>query len=193
MVQTMKNLLTKAKDPYEAILAYRATPLENGFSPAELRMGRRLRTTLPVMLSKLLPQWPELAKLKKTEVMLKAKQTEDYNKRHAAKELSLLVPGDRVYVPDRKENVVVVNKSAEPRSYLVKTNSNAVVRRNRRQLTSTPKETKIPALGSPSPPAATAEEKVQDQVGMTKDSGSSQKTPASDATHYPLREKSEPS
>ena len=27
MVQTMKNLLTKAKDPYEAMLAYRATPL----------------------------------------------------------------------------------------------------------------------------------------------------------------------
>ena len=42
MVQTTRNLLTKSDDPYEALLAYRATPLENGFSPAELCMGRRL-------------------------------------------------------------------------------------------------------------------------------------------------------
>ena len=28
-VQTIKNLLTKAEDPHEALLAYRATPLEN--------------------------------------------------------------------------------------------------------------------------------------------------------------------
>ena len=55
-VQTMKNLLTNAEDPHEALLAYRATPLENGFSPAELCMGRRLRTTLPTIPSKLIPQ-----------------------------------------------------------------------------------------------------------------------------------------
>ena len=42
MVQTTKNLLTRSDDPYERVLAYRATPLENGFSPAELCMGRRL-------------------------------------------------------------------------------------------------------------------------------------------------------
>ena len=73
-VQTMKNLLTKAEDPHEALLAYRATPLENGFSPAELCMGRRLRTTLPTIPSKLIPQWPELAKLRETEEKIKSKQ-----------------------------------------------------------------------------------------------------------------------
>ena len=100
MFQTMKNL-TKAKDPYEPILAYRVTPLDKGFSPAELSMRRRLRTTLPVVPSKLGPS-------QEAEVKLKAKQTEDYNRRHAAKELSLLSPADRVYVTDRKENAVVV-------------------------------------------------------------------------------------
>ena len=38
-VQTAKNLLKKAAYPYKALMAYRATPLESGISPAELLMG----------------------------------------------------------------------------------------------------------------------------------------------------------
>ena len=150
MVQTTKNLLTKSDDPYEALLAYRATPLENGFSPAELCMGRRLRTTLPTTPSKLTPQWPELTKLREKEGKIKTEQTKDYNRRHAVKELSHLSPGDRVYIPDRKENAVVVAKTPEPRSYYLDTDSNATVRRNRRQLNPNPKEAKY-AAGSPLP------------------------------------------
>lgn len=55
-VQTMKNLLTQPEDPHEALLAFSATPLENGFSPAELYMGRSLRTTLSTIPSKLIPE-----------------------------------------------------------------------------------------------------------------------------------------
>ena len=149
----MKNLLTKAEDPHEALLAYRATPLENGFSPAELCMGRRLRTTLPTIPSKLIPQWPELAKLRETEEKIKSKQVVQYNQRHAAKELGDLLPGDRVYVPDRRENAVVVGKTPEPRSYLIETDSNAAVRRNRRQLTPNPKDTAVPPGDMPQIPA----------------------------------------
>lgn len=38
----------------------RATPLANGYSPAELLMGRKLRTTVPVILSVLNPDWMDL-------------------------------------------------------------------------------------------------------------------------------------
>ena len=50
----------------------------------------------------------KLTRLRETETKLKTKQTEDYNRRYAVKQLSNLSPGDRVYIPDRKENAVVV-------------------------------------------------------------------------------------
>ena len=48
-VRTIKALLKKADDPLLALLAYRSTPLKNGYSPAELLMCRRLCTTVPVV------------------------------------------------------------------------------------------------------------------------------------------------
>ena len=73
-----------------------------------------MRTTLPTIPSKLIPQWPELTNLRETKEKIKSKQVVQYNQRRAAKELSDLLPGDRVYVPDRRENAVVVSKTPEP-------------------------------------------------------------------------------
>ena len=47
-VGTIKHLLNKEKDPYLAILSYRSTPLQNGYSPSELLMNRKLRTMVPI-------------------------------------------------------------------------------------------------------------------------------------------------
>ncbi|XP_060083284.1 uncharacterized protein K02A2.6-like [Ylistrum balloti] len=48
MVQTVKGLLKKANDPYLAILDYRNSPIDGiDLSPAQIFMGRRLKTTLP--------------------------------------------------------------------------------------------------------------------------------------------------
>ena len=57
-VRTMKSLLEKNNDHYIAMLAYRLTPLENGYSLAHLSMGRNIRTTLRVLQKKMKPNLP---------------------------------------------------------------------------------------------------------------------------------------
>ena len=57
-VQTVKNLLKDAGDPYLALLAYRSTPLPwCGLSPAELLMGRQIQSNLPQLTETLTPKW----------------------------------------------------------------------------------------------------------------------------------------
>ena len=57
-VRTVKEIWRKSlaakEDPYLAMLAYRTTPLQNGYSPAELLMSR-LRSTVPQLPENLKP------------------------------------------------------------------------------------------------------------------------------------------
>jgi transposase InsO family protein len=46
-VQTVKGLWKKSEDFHQSLMIYRATPLESGFSPAELLLGKNIRTGLP--------------------------------------------------------------------------------------------------------------------------------------------------
>ena len=68
---TVKNILKKDKDKRIALLAYRSTPLSNGYSPAEQLMGRRFRNTVPMFPSQLTPDWPNLEPLNKHETSSK--------------------------------------------------------------------------------------------------------------------------
>ncbi|UYV71061.1 K02A2.6-like [Cordylochernes scorpioides] len=86
----IKARLKKSQDPYLGLLAYRTTPLENGFSPSELLMGIKLRTDLHTH--------PDLLKptLKEFDV------------------------GDQVWVRDLKVPGTIIGRADQPRSYLVK-------------------------------------------------------------------------
>ena len=158
MVQTVKRLLTKSDEPQAALLAYRSTPLENGYSPAEILMGRKLRTTLPLLPEKLIPKLPDLSHVRASEIENKKRQTLDYNRRHRATDLNNLEPGETVWISDYKENGTVLNETPQPRSYLVETQTGRVLRRNRKHLTPNPKE-KLASQLEAKPPAPDQPEK----------------------------------
>ena len=87
-VRTVKDLLKKNKmhhdDMYMAMLAYRSTPLENGLSPAEMLMGRKLRTNVPVEPQQLNPRIPNHSHLHQKEHQQQEKQRRNFYKRHRA-------------------------------------------------------------------------------------------------------------
>ncbi|KXJ14667.1 Retrovirus-related Pol polyprotein from transposon 17.6 [Exaiptasia diaphana] len=85
-VQTVKNLLKKSTEPAKVVLTYRAAPLKNGKSPAELH-------TIPGSLT---PSWPGISEFRAKEEERKLKQKVYFDLHHNAKDLSTLVPGQRV-------------------------------------------------------------------------------------------------
>eukprot|EP00118_Oscarella_pearsei_P023104 m.272463 g.272463 ORF g.272463 m.272463 type:complete len:1311 (+) comp40563_c0_seq3:40-3972(+) len=135
-VQTVKALLNQSDDPYLALLAYRSTPLSNGYSPAELLMSRKIRSTVPMIPELRKPKIPDIFALQEVEERKRAHSKENYDKRHRVKELPTLQVGDRVWVTDQKvEGTVTMPAKGRPRSYWVKTASDEI-RRNRRDLVS---------------------------------------------------------
>ena len=138
-VKTIKALLDKAEDPYVALLNYRSTPLQHGSSPAELLMGRKLRTRLPALPKQHVPEGNAAKKFKETDRKIKEKQKQDFDRRHRTRPQPELKKGDRVWIktPHDKEAVVVSqapSPSSPPshnsRSYFLQTN-NGTQRRNR--------------------------------------------------------------
>ena len=136
-IKTVKEIFKKNNDPYLGLLTYRTTPLQNGLSPAELLMGRKLRTQLPMLPSKLENRsLNNTQKIDEREKRYRENQAEYFNRRHKAALLPQLRRGDDVWVRDQDRDGVVVGQHSNPRSYLIKT-ENGVVRRNRAALVKT--------------------------------------------------------
>ena len=126
-VKTIKGLLKKETDPYLALQSYRATPLQIGYSPAELLMGRRLRTTVLITRKQLIPRAPDSILVQKREKQQKQRQERVFNSCHGARELPELVPGETVWVPDQGSEATVLEE-VNQRSYEVET-SEGIYRR----------------------------------------------------------------
>ena len=137
-VRTIKSLLRKNQDIYLALLTYRSTPLHNGYSPSELLMGRKLRTQLPTLPNNLKPAVPK--PIDDKENQYRQNQEQNFNRRHRAKELPVLQPGDQVWLRDQQRYGQVIEKTQNPRSYLVKASNGSTVRRNRTAIVFTGKE-----------------------------------------------------
>ena len=133
---TLKILLTKSNDLYVALMSYRSTPLENGYSPSELILGRKLRTTIPMITEQLLPSIPPKFVVKEKEVMIREQQQKNFNKYHHASPLKLLRSSDMVYIPDNEREGTEIQESST-RSYTVQT-LESIYRRDRRHLVPLP-------------------------------------------------------
>ena len=71
--------------------------------------------------------------LTRPERAYKLQQAANYNKRHRTSVLPELNPGDKVWIPDKDSPAVMIQKSLQPRSYVLKTEQ-SLLRRNRRHL-----------------------------------------------------------
>lgn len=129
-VQTIKQMLKKSDDPYLALLMYRSTPLSNGYSPAELLMNRKIKTNVPINPKQLKPKLPNVKLIQKRELNNKKKQKQNFDRRHRARNLRQLKPGNNVWLKDQKCPGVVKTCLDLPRSYVIKTQEGDV-RRNR--------------------------------------------------------------
>ena len=98
-VKTVKSQLDKASDPYMAVLSYRATPLPwCNLSPAELLMGRRLKTDIPQPKAAFIPEWTHLRGFREKDKEWKEKQKSAYDKQHRVKNLAPLPDDQSVWV-----------------------------------------------------------------------------------------------
>ena len=116
-VQTVKNLIKKSKDPYKALLDYRNTLLErNELSPAQLQVGRRLKSSLPTSSVLLEPTFVNGKKVKKLLNKRQQNQEHYFNKR-SRKPLKELKNNETVMIEHNNQLTPgkVVRKHGTPR------------------------------------------------------------------------------
>ena len=128
------------RDPYLALMGYRATPVEStGLAPAQLLMGRPLQTRLPSPPTPVREMWRETSmRDAESKMQMKAK----FDRHHGAKPLTELRSGERVRIRtsnDADWGVIgrVVGQRAGGRSYVIATDRSQYVR-NRRHLARAP-------------------------------------------------------
>ncbi|KAK3101707.1 hypothetical protein FSP39_005714 [Pinctada imbricata] len=137
-VKIAKRIL-KQPDIFLALMAYRSTPVHaTGSSPAELIMGRKMRTIIPVHPDNLEPEWPNLDLARKKDAHAKLNMRTNFNLSHGARNLTSLSVGDKVRLKTDKEKHwndkgVVVSADYRNRSYEIQTN-HGIFRRNRRHI-----------------------------------------------------------
>ena len=102
-------------------------------------MGRKIKSTIPIVSKNLTPSLPKMKELKVKEETYRSKQKNNYDNRHSAKKLKPLPSGAVVYITDMDCTGRVIKPSKKPRSYLLDTPT-SVVRRNRVQIRNIPKD-----------------------------------------------------
>lgn len=169
-VKTAKKILQQ-DDVFVALMAYRSTPISaTGVTPAELIMGRRMRTIVPAIPSTLEPKWPDLDQVRRRDEHGKEYVKQYYDIKFGARKLHPLGPGDHVRIRTDKEKLwgdsgTITSANYETRSYMVETD-HGLLRRNRRHL----QHTGYPNVNEPqsrSEPSTPVESSEVDQPALT--------------------------
>ena len=139
-----KNIL-RQDDPCLALMVYRSTTVGSiGYSPSEVMLNRRIRTTLPTLPKNIEPRVYDEDKVKKKHEASQRSNEFYYNRRYSSRPLPVLKKGDQVRIKTGKDDewgrpAVVIGTTNTPRSYNVQTET-GVVRRNRRNLLRVPRD-----------------------------------------------------
>ncbi|UYV81765.1 K02A2.6-like [Cordylochernes scorpioides] len=135
MVQTVKKQLKKCRqdntDPYMCLIALRTTPSNNLPSPAQMLMGRNLRTLIPMKTTKLKPAFISTENIlqQKRENQYKMKEYYDRN----AKILPKMSSGEQVNAKTSNawRPATIIGEANQPRSYIIQNNEGRMLKRNR--------------------------------------------------------------
>ena len=168
-VKTMKSLLEHTNDPYLALLSYRSTPLPwCNYSPAELLMGRRIKTDIPQITSQLTPQWHFLPDFQQKDKEFKNTQKRNYDCRHQVRPADTLPDDSSVWVTTGNSQTPgkVITNAGTPRSYLVNTPSGPVCR-NRQHLKHRLSRSDDNTPDIPTPTSTSRDEPERDRI-MTR-------------------------
>lgn len=79
------------------------------------------------------PEWPPHDEVAAKDKANRTKQSQDFNRRHAAHQLRPLADGEDVWVQDMSCAAKVLSPARRPRSYVVETPT-GIIQRNRRHL-----------------------------------------------------------
>ncbi|GFS12543.1 Pol polyprotein [Elysia marginata] len=135
--------IMKQPDPSLALMAYRSTPVAStGVTPAELALGRKIRTTLSMLPHKLEPKTCDKTDIKHHNHDHQQAVKKNFDRYHSVRPLPELLPCDSVVVKLNENSDWPVpgrinNRLQEKRSYLVDT-PKGILRRNRKHLKTAP-------------------------------------------------------
>ena len=136
-------------------------------------MSRNLRTTIPATQEYLQPATVDRETVQRRDEALKDRQELNFNARHAVRNAAPLAANAKVYLPDRKEEGIIMQQANVTRSYIVQTDSGEY-RRNRSHICP------LPTPPDSETPVQLPSEPVQDSAPIPEDT-TSPPSPASPA------------
>ena len=147
-IQTIKNLIKKCtetgNDISEALLHLRATPIDSHTkSPAELMFKRQLVTMLP---SRSEPSLENIETRNHLFGRLQEKNGKEIPGLLQGQQIRVREPMTKTWIPG-----AIMQRSTQPRSYIVSTEKGQILRRNRQHIRSVPPQPMTPAARSVPP------------------------------------------